>query len=76
LTGCIERKKPNRKYERKMDGEREAHLIRLACSEAPDGRSRWTLRLLADRMVQLGHMESLSREAVQQTLKKTSSSPI
>lgn len=76
LTGCVERKKPNREYERKLDGEQEAQLIRLACSEAPDGRSQWSLRLLADKMVQLGVAESLSHETVRQTLKKTGSSPI
>jgi len=75
LTGCIERKTPDREYKRKMDGEREAHLLRLACSEAPDGRSRWTLRLLANRTVELGHVESFSREAVLQTLKKHAQAP-
>jgi transposase len=74
LTGCIERKTPAREYKRKLDGEQEAELIRLACSEAPDGRSQWSLRLLADRMVQLDvGLESLSHETVRQTLKKTSS---
>lgn len=76
LEKTVKRKKPEREYERKMDGEREAHLLRLACSEAPDGRSRWTLRLLADQMVELGYVETLSRETVRQTLKKTSSSLI
>ncbi len=76
LTGCVERKTPEREYERKLDGEQEAQLIRLACSEAPDGRSQWSLRLLADRMVQLGVADSLSHETVRQTLKKTGSSPI
>lgn len=56
---------------RKLDGHLEAQLITLACSEAPEGRARWTLRLLADRMVQLGHVEELSHETVRQTLKKT-----
>lgn len=56
---------------RKLDGHLEAQLITLACSEAPDGHGRWTLRLLADRMVQLGYVEAVSHEAVRQTLKKT-----
>ncbi len=60
---------------RKLDGHLEAQLITLACSEAPEGRSRWSLRLLADRFVQLGHVEDLSHETVRQTLKKTKSSP-
>lgn len=57
--------------EPKMDGEKEAHLIALACSKAPEGRARWTLRLLAQRMVELEHFESLSYETVRRTLKKT-----
>lgn len=74
LTGCVERKTPEREYERKLDGEQEAELIRLACSKAPDGRSGWSLRLLADRMVELGMVEEISHETVRQTLKKTASS--
>ena len=57
---------------RKLDGEAEAHLIALACSQAPVGSSRWTLRLLADQMVVLGYIESVSYETVRQVLKKTS----
>jgi transposase len=57
---------------RRLDGEKEAHLIALTCSEAPKGRGRWTLRLLADRMVELGHVEQISHETIRQTLKKTS----
>jgi transposase len=56
---------------RKLDGYLEAQLITLACSEAPAGHGRWTLRLLADRFVQLGHVEYVSHETVRQTLKKT-----
>lgn len=56
---------------RKLDGHLEAKLVTLACSEAPEGRARWTLRLLADRFVELGHVEELSHETVRQTLKKT-----
>ncbi|GMQ81536.1 MAG: hypothetical protein BMS9Abin05_0968 [Rhodothermia bacterium] len=56
---------------RKVDGDVEAHLVALTCSEAPEGYSRWSLRLLADQMVELGHIESISHEAVRQTLKKT-----
>ncbi len=55
----------------KLDGAREAHLIALACGEAPAGRARWTLRLLAERFVALGHVEALSHETVRRTLKKT-----
>jgi transposase len=63
---------PNRVYTTKLDGEQEAHLIALACSQPPDGRARWTLRLLAERMVELKYVETLSYESVRQTLKKTS----
>lgn len=56
---------------RKLDGHLEAQLVTLACSQAPEGRSRWTLRLLADRLVQLGSVEYVSHETVRQTLKKT-----
>ncbi len=55
---------------RRLDGEQEAHLLALACSEAPPGRERWTLRMLADKMVELNHVESISHETVRQTLKK------
>ena len=59
--------------EPKLDGAQEAHLIALACSDPPEGQARWTLRLLADRFVQLGHVESLSHETARKTLKKTAS---
>jgi len=56
---------------RKVDGDMEAHLIALACSPAPEGRSRWTLRLLAASFVELGFVDCISRETVRRTLKKT-----
>ena len=59
---------------RKLDDKAEAHLIALACSDAPEGHDHWTLQLLADRMVELGLVESLSYETVRLKLKKTSSS--
>lgn len=55
----------------KLDGETEAHLVALACSTPPTGRHRWTLRLLADKMVEMEYVDSISHEAVRQTLKKT-----
>ena len=63
-----------RVYARKLDGDGEARLVALACSAPPAGRNRWTLRLLADRMVVLGHTggDGLSYETVRRTLKKTS----
>ena len=57
-------------YERKLDGEQEAQLIALACSPPPEGRARWTLRLLAQHMVELAYVGTLSYETVRQTLKK------
>jgi len=57
---------------RKLDGRAEAHLIALACSDAPDDSGHWTLRALADELVELGLVESISHEAVRQYLKKTS----
>ena len=57
-------------YSRKLDGTQEAHLIALACSAPPEGRGRWTLRLLARRMVELAYVDRLSYETVRQTLKK------
>lgn len=59
---------------RKLDGSAEAHLIALACSQPPQGRKEWTLRLLAAQMVKLDDIESVSHETVRQVLKKTNSS--
>lgn len=69
---AIHRRKPDREYALKMDGRAEAHLIRLACSEPPEGHSRWTLHLLADELVILDEIdfESISHETVRQRLKK------
>jgi transposase len=67
------RPKPTKRiYARALDGAQEAHLIALACSSPPDGKKRWTLRLLAERVVELGYAESVSHETVRRTLKKTS----
>ena len=60
---------------RALDGEQEAHLIALSCSPCPAGQARWTLRFLADRMVELGYTEHVSHETVRKVLKKTNSSP-
>ena len=73
LEAVLCRRKYTQKVPRKkLDGDAEAHLIALACSEAPTGYTRWSLRLLADRMVELGYIESISHEAVRRALKKTS----
>jgi len=68
-------RKPQANRFRKMDGDVEAHLIATACASPPDGRPRWTLRLLADRLVELDLVDSVSQETVRKTLKKTNSSP-
>ncbi len=59
---------------RKLDGRQEARLVAVACSAAPEGHTRWTLRLLADEAVKLELTDSISRETVRQVLKKTNSS--
>jgi len=79
---CIEegfeaalRPRPSRQlHPRKLDGAQEAHLVALACSPAPKGRARWSLRLLADKIVELEIADAISYETVRQTLKKTNSS--
>ena len=75
LEAALARKGPDRVYERKLDGTAEARLIALACSTPPTGRQRWTMRLLAERLVALEVVETVSHETVRQTLKQTSSSP-
>jgi hypothetical protein len=74
LEAALHRKPPAREYHRRLDGQQEAHLVALACSPPPEGRKRWTLRLLADRLVELEVVESVSYETVRQTLKQTGSS--
>jgi hypothetical protein len=64
----------SRVYARTLDGAAEAHLIALACPAPPAGRNRWAMRLLADRMVELEHVDSVSHETVRAALKKTCSS--
>lgn len=74
FDAVLSRRKYTQKVSRKkIDGDVEAHLIALSCSKPPEGRARWTLRLLADSIVELGYVESISHEAVRQTLKKMSS---
>lgn len=70
FEAALGRRNPRREYKRKLDGDGEAHLIALACSESPEGSARWTLRLLADRMVALEHIDELSYQTVRRVLKK------
>jgi transposase len=62
--------KGTRVYKKKIDGEMEAHLVALCCSEPPEGFSRWSLRLLADKAVELEYVDSISHETVRRLLKK------
>ena len=71
LDAAIFRKNTGKRLYRKLDGDAEATLIATACSQAPEGRSRWTLRMLADRLVALEVVDSISHECVRETLKKT-----
>ena len=71
LSAALFRKKPTGRQYRKLDGAQEAHLIALACGAPPEGRAAWTLRLLADRLVELDVVDSISPECVRMTLKKT-----
>lgn len=75
LEAAVNRRAPRRVYARKLDGEQEARLIALTCSAPPAGHARWTLRLLADKLVELEVVEALSHETVHRVLKKTRSSP-
>jgi transposase len=71
FEAALTTKRSGRHYPRAIDGEAEAHLIALACGAPPEGRARWTLRLLAARLVELEYVESASYEAVRKVLKKT-----
>jgi transposase len=75
LDALVRRPQPERPEKRKMDGELEAHLVTLACSQAEGGRERWTMRLLADKLVQLGYVDHISHQTVWVTLKKMNSNP-
>ena len=74
MDAALQRKPPARQYRRRLDGAQEARLVALACSAPPEGHKRWTLRLLAQRMVELQVVETVSYETVRQALKQTGSS--
>lgn len=75
LEAALNRRPPKREYHRKLDGQQEARLIALACGEPPEGQARWSLRLLADKLVELEIVdEEVSYQTVRRTLKKTPSS--
>lgn len=72
VDAALNRKKPTGRQFRKLDGAQEAHLVALACSAPPEGRARWTLNLLAGKLVELNVVDSITGECVRNTLKKTS----
>ncbi len=74
LDAALQRRAPTREYRRKLDGEQEAHLVALACGEPPAGQAHWTLRLLADKLVELEMVEDISYQTVRRVLKKTNAS--
>ena len=74
LDVALSGRKGNRIYAKKADGEFEAHLVALSCSKPPEGFARWTLRLLADKVIELDYIDSVSHETVRRVLKKTNSS--
>jgi transposase len=71
FEAALQNSPTTRVYERKADGDLEAHLVSLACSKAPEGFSKWSLRLLADKMVELKYVDDISYETVRRVLKKT-----
>src|SRR4051812_12347692 len=71
VEAALYRKAPDRVYRRKLAGEQEARLVAVTCSEPPTGHKRWSLRLLADKLVELEVVEAISYETVRQTLKQT-----
>lgn len=75
LDAVLERRPTTREYDRKIDGDLEAHLVALCCSDPPEGRSKWSLRLLAEKMVELEYVDSISHVSVGEILKKMDLSP-
>jgi len=71
LEAALDGRPSQRQYERKADGDFEAHLVALSCSEPPEGYARWSLRLLADRVVELHYIDRVSHETIRRVLKKT-----
>ena len=71
LDVALNGRKGTRVYKRKADGDFEAHLVALSCSDPPEGHAQWSLRLLADKVVELGYVDSVSHETIRRVLKKT-----
>jgi hypothetical protein len=70
FKAALYRKKPDRVYKRRIDGEAEAHLIAMVCGKPPQGYKQWTLRLIRDRFVKLDFVDTVSHETIRTTLKK------
>jgi hypothetical protein len=75
LEAALNHTRPQKTRSKVLDGAAEARLVQIACTEAPDGRESWSLQMLADKLIELEIVETVSRETVRTTLKKTSSSP-
>ena len=75
IEATLTKQKGSRIYKKKADGDFEAHLVALSCSEPPEGFARWSLRMLADKVVELQYIDSISHEAVRGILKKTKLNP-
>ena len=71
LESALNRRKQQKRRCKIIEGEKEAYLIAIACSETPTGKSHWTIKMLADKMVELNYVEQVSTETIRQTLKKT-----
>ena len=74
VEAALNRRAPRRDYRRRLDGAQEARLLAVVCSQPPEGEARWTLRLLADKLVELEVVDAVSYQTVRRTLKKTRSS--
>jgi len=72
IEAALNRREQKKRRQKIIDGEKEAYLIAIACSETPTGKSNWTLQMLADKMVELNYVEQVSTETIRQSLKKTS----
>ena len=71
IESALSRKKQENRRAKIIDGEKEAYLIAMACGETPIGQAKWTLQMLADKMIELSYVEKVSRETIRKTLKKT-----
>ncbi len=71
IEAALNRREQKKRRQKIIDGEKEAYLIAIACSESPTGKSSWTLQMLADKMVELNYVEQVSTETIRQSLKKT-----